>query len=236
MKRIVAVFGIFLLFVAGAVAQAYEGHGRDPAEFDAALKNLKPGSLIGSLDDSGTGSFNAWCSSFLAPDVKAPVDKPDYDDDLNEFQFLLDQWSCMYSPERLRDGDAKTAWVEGVSGEGIGETVIVHIDVSVPVKIWAGLGSSPEMFRANCRPRRVLVSVLRAEGGSATQMGVVYQSIKVLAQGETELKDFYGFQSLTLPAFSFAPDAGGSLFMAIKILSVYPGTKYKDTCISELTN
>ena len=35
------------------------------------------------------------------------------------------------------------------------------LDLTEPVRIWAGYGKSPELFAANGRPKRVHVTVLR---------------------------------------------------------------------------
>ena len=158
------------------------------------------------------------------------------DDFLREYQWAMDDWSCMYSAQRAMDGDPATAWCEGAPDEGIGETVVVRADLTRPLKIWAGLGQSPEAFKKNGRPRRILVTVLRAERADAHQYGTVYQNLRVLGQAEGELDDVFGLQALPLPAFAPDPEMAGLGFVAIKILSVYPGLKYKDTCISEVSN
>jgi hypothetical protein len=80
------------------------------------------------------------------------------------------------------------------------------------------------------------VTVLVAERLSHTQDGTVYMNIKARAQIEIELKDFDDYQPLPLPPFKLAANEENLSFVAIKILSVYPGSKYHDTLISEINN
>lgn len=235
-KRFVTSVLIVLACAAVLSGQAYSGTGRNPSRFNPILKALKVASVIKSLDDSGTGSFNHWCSSFLPPDAPKPAKTAEMDDFLREYQWALDNWSCQYSPERLMDGNPATAWAEAAPDEGIGEAVIARVDLTKPVRIWAGFGHSLDYFKKNARPRKVLVTVLRAERGDAHQFGTVYQNIRAIAQGETELQDMNGYQALDLPSFDVDEDMAGLGFVAVKILSVYPGTKYKDALISEISN
>lgn len=228
----------FLLFACATAlsAQAYSGTGRNPSRFNPILKALKVGSVIKSLDDSGTGTFNHWCSSFLLPDAPKPVKTADMDEFLRDYQRALDDWSCQYSPERLTDGNPATAWAEAAPGDGVGEAVIVRVDLTKPLRVWAGFGHSEDYHKKNARPRRIQVTVLRAARADPHQFGTVYQEIRAIAQGEVELADKNGYQPLGLPAFSADEGMAELGFVAIKILSVYPGSKYKDCLISEVSN
>jgi len=114
--------------------------------------------------------------------------------------------------------------------------VIAHVDVLRPVQIWAGYGKSAASFAANCRPRKVQVTVLVAQRGDAHQFGTVYSTIKMVAQHEVELKDFNGYQNLPIPNNDIPADKAGLTFVVVKLVSFYPGTKYKDTLISEISN
>jgi hypothetical protein len=224
------------LAVLPLAAQAYEGHGRDPAEFSTGLSALRIGSVVPVLDDSGTGSYNAWCSSYLAPEGSKPKKTADMDEELRAWEQAVDEWSCMYSPQRAQDGNPSTAWCEGAADYGLGETLVVRVDATRPVRIWAGFGQSKDYFQKNARPHKVQLSILVAERSAANQRGTTYLNLKVLAQAEAELKDINGWQTLPLPPARLGANDGGLCFVAIKILSVYPGSKYKDTLISEIGN
>jgi hypothetical protein len=144
-----------LLAAAPLAAQSYEGTGRDPAKFDKGLSNLKVGSVIPQLYAANTGSFNNWCTSFLAPDSAKPQKSAGMDEELNDYALAVDTWSCMYSPQMAQDGNPGTAWCEGAEGDGIGETMVAQVNVAKPVRIWGGFGFSADYFQKNNRPKRV---------------------------------------------------------------------------------
>jgi hypothetical protein len=236
MKSIFTAVVLALLFPCTGFAQAYHGTGRDPSRFNVGLSVLTPQSMVQSLDDSGTGSYNNWCSSFLAAEGTKPLRTPEMDVELREYEWAVDKWECMYSPQQATDGDPATAWCEGALDEGISQAMIAHVDATKPVRIWAGFGKTPAIWAANCRPRKIQVTVLVAQRVGAHQFGTVFSMLKVAAQQEIELKDINGYQNLSLPKTDIPEDKAGLTFVAIKILSVYPGTKYKDTLISEISN
>ena len=146
--------------------------------------------------------------------------------------FLGEGESCTYAPSRLVDGDPQTGWAEGVQGVGIGAEVAVPafsdtvyydvpedggdwrsvkagpLDLSKPVRIWAGYGQSPELFSANARPKRVRVTVLRLrlmrdpEPLDATGCDFdTYVEPVAVAEHEVALRDLNGFQPLPVPGF-----------------------------------
>ena len=135
---------------------------------------------------------------------------------------------CRYSPTNVWDGDTHTAWVPAAGTDGIGESLIVPWPSGRRAKIWAGYGKSPELFRANNRPKLIRVYQLEMEGVANDNSFIVRNST------ETTLRDFNGFQPLPLPPFFDGGDDVPGYGFAIEILSVYPGTKYHDTPISEV--
>lgn len=146
--------------------------------------------------------------------------------------FLGEGESCTYAPSRLVDGDPQTGWAEGGGGTGIGAEVVVPalldtvyyyspddgdggswttadpLDLSRPVRIWAGYGRSSDLFAANARPRRVRVSVLRLrltpdpDTHDATGCSFsTYVEPVVVAEHEVDLQDLNGYQDLPVPGF-----------------------------------
>lgn len=236
MRRAAILILLLTLAAPRAVlAQAYEGSackatGRNP------LKGLKVGAVLAGLDDSGNGTYSDWASSTLLPKGKAPACKdcpPEAEDDLQERVAFQHAWTCTYSAERANDGKPETAWCEGAKGNGVGEVLIARVRKGEPVELWAGLGKSAKLHAANARPRKVNVYVLEAGSMAAHQAGMGYGQVRVVARGEVELKDVNGYQELKLPAYTPSPDAPAT-FVAIEVVSVYPGNKYEDLCISEL--
>lgn len=146
--------------------------------------------------------------------------------------FLGEGESCTYAPHRLVDGDPQTGWAEGGGGTGIGAEVVVPalldtvyyyspddgdagrwttadpLDLSRPVRIWAGYGRSSNLFAANARPRRVRVSVLRLrlrpdpDTHDATGCSFyTYVEPVVVAEHDVALQDLNGYQDLPVPGF-----------------------------------
>jgi len=119
-----------------------------------------------------------------------------------------------YHPRNLADGRSSTAWVEGRSGQGVGEWILVVFDgerwVSA-LEIRNGYGKNADIYTKNSRLKDVEIVV--SSGESRT----------------VRLDDRSGSQSIDL---SFA---GSVEWLQMRILSVYPGSKYSDTAVSELS-
>ncbi|MCB1174313.1 MAG: hypothetical protein KDK39_12140 [Leptospiraceae bacterium] len=232
-RRYAAVLLITGLFCTGTAlsAQAYEGHactGGNPG-----LKSMfKAGSLTGlHLADGPTGAWNNWSSSILKNTATMPQRQAEYDVELNG-ELDKHTWSCLYSASSAQDNEGHSGWSEGVAGDGIGEIVIVPVDSTRPVKIWGGLGKSDPLFAANNRPRQIRVYVLDAQHSNPTQSGFIYSDIKIVGQKTVTLADRNGFQELPLPKHSIQ----GRSLIAIEILSVYKGNRWRDTVITEVRN
>lgn len=226
---------------------------------NADLPSLIKKGSIGELTWFGNmhiGSYVCdWSTSYLKATGKGPVPPAgtgdgDADDASYDYELAREKWSCMYSAWGAMDGSTATAWCEGKKDEGIGEILIVKADVSKPVRIWNGLGASETLYRANNRPQKIRVTVLQAKRASMVigqyTEGIEYSDITALGSHEITLKDLNGWQPLPVPpherlAFKSISEHGepavkneDSTFIAVEILSVYKGTKYNDTCISEI--
>lgn len=121
-----------------------------------------------------------------------------------------------YWAENLDDDSWSTAWVEGVSGSGAGQSVRMTSPSDqkksvTTVEIMTGYAKSTDIYYKNARPKQVS---LLADSG------------KVIAQ--VTLADSYQtVQRITFPAQSTAS-------ITLRIDSVYEGNKYEDCAISEL--
>ena len=168
---------------------------------------------------------NAISSSHLA----APGSAPPADADPTIGDLPKDQWSCTYAAPAAVDGDLKTAWVEGAPGPGLGQVLLVPI-TSQKLEIAIGCSAAPEYFAMNNRPKDVEITLLNTTEKLAVQAGTVHVAgiVNTLA---VALEDTPDWQPLPLP-----PHEGGDAqqFVAITFDSVYPGTTYQDTCISEI--
>lgn len=195
----------------------------------------KIGSLF-EVIEMKDGFYEQWATSTLKPEGRPPKVKP-FEEDEGESLFAHCEWSCQYCAYSAMDKDSKTAWAEGVPGDGIGEIVIVLVDTRKPVKIWAGFGKSKDIFKKNNRPKKICVYVLqgRWDYNGCTERGNMYTDIHVVAKHTITLKSLNGYQPLRLPKHTIR-NKKVTTFVAVEILSIYPGTKYRDTCISEIRN
>ena len=131
--------------------------------------------------------------------------------------YLRSQGSHNYKPKNLHDFNHETAWVEGVKGYGIGEWVKYSFPAQrtkvTRITILNGYVKSDKAWRENARVKRLKVYYNN-------------RAIYIL-----ELQN-----SRTVQIFNV--DTLGSDYhnwdLKFEILDVYPGTKYKDTAISEI--
>jgi len=194
--------------------------------------------------DAGPGSYAAsagLASSFLKPSGKGPrkpADTPpaDYGQlaKWEEAAVKYEQHTCRYAPKRAFDQDTKTAWCEGAKGNGENEILMVPLWArgANRIEIWAGYGKSKEIFEANGRPKKVRVYLLSADEFKVHQYGDLLTGIKVVARREVTLEDKTGYQAIDFPGVP--ADRKAFRLAAVQILSVYPGKRYPDTCISEI--
>jgi hypothetical protein len=199
---------------------------------DLSLKSKIPDLLVHDgffLSKDGTDPLS---SSYLPPEGTAPL-KPA--GDLSDERYAAwvatyNRWSGMYSSASLVDGKPDTCWVEGASGAGIGETVVLPLTADQTARIMNGFQRSEHMYQVNARPKEIRISVLTADA-IGFDAAVKYTNLKVVTQVTQTLEDRMGYQNLNIKK---APDGKETYLIGITILSVYPGTKYQDTCISEI--
>jgi hypothetical protein len=104
-------------------------------------------------------------------------------------------------------------WVEGVTGQGINETLYIKMTGTNSIHISTGFISYNRLylFGQNSRPRKIELSV--------------ENKYKII----TDLDDTPNFQTINLPEQLEEND-----ILKIKILEVYLGTRYEDTCINTI--
>ena len=216
-------------------AQAYSGVACTGQGNPALKLWLNQGEIPNTIGN-GYAFYEKWSTSLLAPTGTKPKvthNNNNFDTEEREAE-EMDLWTCLYSAYRAHDDDSKTAWCEGAANDGVGEVMMVSLVEPTPtVKIWAGYGKSATTFQNNNRPRKIKLTVLSAQmfGFSTSEQNSM--TAKVIATGDAELKDVNGYQIVTLPAYNLA-DRDHKVLVAIEILSVYPGSKFNDACVSEI--
>ncbi len=124
-------------------------------------------------------------------------------------------------PSRLTDGDVGTSWCEADPAEGIGESFTLTWACQgklARLGLHNGYARSQAQYDKNARPSKVRLTLV-ADGQ------------KVLAQ-TSELPDQR--TELFVPLSGAPCPEGASATLTLEILGVHPGTKYQDTCVSEV--
>jgi hypothetical protein len=127
---------------------------------------------------------------------------------------LAPQYGFTYGPENLFDGRLDTAWVAaGAARDGIGEWIVVTFDspqVVQTISLLNGYHKNVSLFERNNRVKDIEV---RLSDGTQTYY---------------TLRDGPDVQTLNVG------DLRPNSWVQLITRSVYPGTKYHDTAITEL--
>ena len=135
--------------------------------------------------------------------------------DVQASSVLTDE-KMAYRASNLIPPSISRTWCEGVEGDGAGEWI--ELTMTPPVRgklnlaILPGYAASQQTYINNGRPRKLEVTI--------------NERIKQ----EVEIKDSLNEQSFGLDV----PLNEKISHIRLKILSVYPGAKYQDTCITEV--
>jgi hypothetical protein len=139
--------------------------------------------------------------------------------------FLHNTWNRYqenYHPSYVLDENAATAWVEGADGTGNNQSITLPLSPlssarALRLRVWNGYQKTKQLFARNAMPRRVRIAVLDQAGAEVTTR-------------EHELARVWGPQELIVEV----PPKRGLSAVRLTIVSVHPGTKYNDTCISDI--
>ncbi|MBE2251189.1 MAG: hypothetical protein IAE78_16740 [Myxococcus sp.] len=137
--------------------------------------------------------------------------------------FLESNWNKYqenYHPTYVLDDDPATAWVEGVDGDGVGESLSVRVSAlraakTLKLVITPGYQKSKALFTANGTPTGLEVTVRDAAEA-------------ITAQQALTLAPRWGAQTFEVPL------KGGLASITLRVTAVKPGTKYRDTCLSDV--
>jgi hypothetical protein len=138
-----------------------------------------------------------------------------------------------YKPDNAFDNDLSTAWVEGNSRDGLGDKLVFYS--FTPLKrlgILPGYGLA-QYFTLNNRVKSVKLSVYETAARHSTQcLGMFYTQGRLLSIQKLSLEDSMTMQYFTLEAVS---ESSEGYMYSMEITSVYPGSRYRDTCIAEVS-
>ncbi len=118
-----------------------------------------------------------------------------------------------YGGDNLADGNMSTAWVEGSTGDGLGEVLLLSFDRPTLINrivIANGYNKNSGVYSKNNRVKSLDV---RTSTGFSRE-------VRVADKGEYQVLDL--------------PGLGEVQWVTLTLTGVYKGTKYRDTAISEL--
>lgn len=125
-----------------------------------------------------------------------------------------------YNAANAHDFSLKTAWVEGVKGYGIGESLTYYFDNENPritrILIYNGYVKSEQVWKSNSRVKKLKV----------------YENDELIAL--LELADTRALQTFEMPNPLGRRTDGAELILQFEIADVYKGNTYDDTAITEL--
>lgn len=167
---------------------------------------------IESLDEYGdmiTGGCNLGCAIGWSYDVSS---------------YLESHSEITYGPENLCDGNLQTAWVEGADGHGIGEEIIITFDIPDEIEninfdgieFINGYTKTPGIWEKNSRVKTFKVWF--------NEELLFY--IHALDSDWPQTIHFGEKHTIYL-------NQGDVVYL--EIAEVYPGSKYTDTAITEMT-
>jgi hypothetical protein len=128
----------------------------------------------------------------------------------------------IYSCGNTLDGDLTTCWQDGVEGDGIGEALTYTFDTEHPlvyIDVWNGRQDNEEKYFLNNRIGQAEI--------------ICYSGSDVVYDEMIELKDAFD----QTPGSYYLTDKNQPLYCdSVKIIiqSVYEGSKYDDTCLTEV--
>lgn len=160
-----------------------------------------------------------------------------------------------YGGKNLFDENPATTWAEGKKDDGRNEIIYMVIPEDCrTVNLFNGYAKDISAYRKNNRPHNISLSceIGINPDGFVSENYIVYKTLPCVDSVKFELRDTLGLQTLKFPfdirrikkykekvlerfINDFPFKAGRvDLILKIKILDVYKGKKWNDTCISEI--
>ncbi|MBR2736769.1 MAG: zinc ribbon domain-containing protein [Firmicutes bacterium] len=191
-------------------AEAYESQSHSGSSVSSGSSAASDSS--GARQDSSAAPKASQDQSSASDDPASSVDSRPVIAGVSATSTLYEK-NYDHSPGNIMDGKLTTAWVEGVSGYGTGESITLRLSsetLLTSITLHAGYQKSASLYAKNCRPKGI--TVLFSDGSSRG----------------FDLQDVNAAQTLSLG--QVVTDS-----VTVRIDSVYAGTKYQDTCISEIS-
>ena len=140
---------------------------------------------------------------------------------------LTESSGLVHNASRVGDRNYTTAWCEGVADDGIGQWVELRSPCNSEtfrvIGVVPGYQKTSDTFFKNNRVRLAAFSVSIATSGA---------SAVPVWSGTVEFSDAEQIQWFEFPAVECRDNS--EAVVRLQVQSVYPGSKYRDTCVSEI--
>lgn len=140
-----------------------------------------------------------------------------------------------FKPNNLIDSDIKTAWVEGQNGNGIGEQIVIELD-DFPVSaicLINGYTKSKGTYTTNGKVKKIKLEREIVNYDDPNKVSIETEEVRLKNLEFREITETNLNQMV-----SIIGDYGDGFVkvrkITLTILEVYEGSKYSDTCISEI--
>ncbi|MBN1572720.1 MAG: hypothetical protein JW984_05920 [Deltaproteobacteria bacterium] len=178
---------------------------------------------------SGSGGFGGFLickvtilfilALFLLPSISL---SQEVEWELRSSSHLAPQGQNYYDVYRLFDGQMGTAWVEGVSGGGVGEFITLRLmNIAGNVENYIYLKGF-ELNNGYCKDRETWL-----KNGRVRKIKIYFNGTEIY---NGHLEDTMREQTVSLGSHLVNIDD----VIKIEIMDVFPGREYEDTAISEL--
>lgn len=128
---------------------------------------------------------------------------------------LIENKRLNHKAENIADNKKSTSWVEGVKGYGIGQWIEFQITTD-QICFLNGFQKNNNLWKMNSRVKSFYVYFNNQKSGTINLLDTMKSQCLVLRKLKPE-------------AFS-----GDLPIVRLQIKTVYPGTRFDDTCISEI--
>lgn len=136
---------------------------------------------------------------------------------------ILEEWKSpgKYSPINMFDNDINTCFAEGNDDD----TFILEFQLETPITcdrihILGGVASNDDLYMKNNRPKELTIWLCETDED--------FIKDKILYKKKVILEDSKGYQAIQFDkSYTFKR-------ISVQVLESYKGTKYDDTCITEL--
>lgn len=207
--KFLVLFLAFSSFLASQELKTINATQKKDSDFFDYEDYAAPNKPIGKLE------FLKGCSWYCGGSVKS----------IEATSELKAEGSNSYSPKNTHDFDKNTAWIEGDSEYGIGESIVYHFDFNNIENYSGGLGINKILLANGYKKTKSTW-----ENNSRVKQLKVYLNDKPYAI--LNLLDSFEIQTLEIGEIMFPADKVTKL--KFEITQVYKGKKYKDTAVSLL--